>query len=114
MKIALIIPTLNERGSLPILFDELKPVFAELKAKNYELEILIIDDNSNDGTQAYVKEYIQTEVLPLRLIERKERGLATAVLRGFKETNAELICVMDADLSHRQNSFQLCRKIQKF
>lgn len=100
MKLAIIIPTLNEHGPLPMLFDELMPVYNDLKQKGYELEIIIIDDNSTDGTQKFIKEYIDRKILPIKLIERNERGLATAVIRGFSETNAELLCVMDADLSH--------------
>lgn len=103
MKIAIIIPTLNERESLPRLFDELKPVYNKLKNLEYELEIIIVDDNSNDGTQEFIHKYTQKNELPLKLIIRKERGLATAVIRGFKEVNSEILCVMDADLSHPPN-----------
>lgn len=100
MKLAIIIPTLNERASLPVLFDELKPVCRELVGKNYEIEIIIVDDNSKDGTREYIKEYAAQNILPLKLVERNERGLATAVIRGMAETDAELLCVLDADLSH--------------
>ena len=100
MNLSIIIPTLNERDSLPLLFDEFLPVCKELNEKNFEVELIIIDDNSNDGTQQFVREYSTNSKLKIKLIERKERGLATAVIRGFRETNSELLCVMDADLSH--------------
>lgn len=100
MKIAVIIPTLNERGSLPLLFAELQIVTPKIQSQGYEIEYIIVDDNSQDGTQAYVEQCIQTSTLPLKLIKRQERGLATAVLRGFAETDAEILGVMDADLSH--------------
>lgn len=100
MKIAIIVPTLNERGSLPLFFDELKPVAQKIKSMGYELEFVIVDDNSQDGTQEYVEDCIKNNILPLKLIKRQERGLATAVLRGFTETDAQILGVIDADLSH--------------
>ena len=100
MKIAIIIPTLNERESLPLLFSELRPNLKKIEADNYEVELIIVDDNSQDGTQQFIKEYSSRSQFKIKLIERKEKGLATAVIRGFNETNAEILCVMDADLSH--------------
>ena len=100
MKIAIIIPTLNERGSLPLLFAELQIIIPKIQSQGYELEFVIVDDNSTDNTQKYVEECAKNNLLPLKLIKRQEKGLATAVLRGFAETNAEILCVMDADLSH--------------
>ena len=57
MKVAFIIPTLNERESLPILFTELVLVYNKLKNQGYELEIIVVDDDSSDGTQAYIEQY---------------------------------------------------------
>ncbi|MDP2684193.1 MAG: polyprenol monophosphomannose synthase [bacterium] len=103
MNLSIIIPTLNERGSLPLLFDELIPVFTKLKDNDCQTELIIVDDNSDDGTQQFIKDFSQNSPFPIKLIERKERGLATAVIRGFEESNSELLCVMDADLSHPPN-----------
>jgi dolichol-phosphate mannosyltransferase len=100
MKLDIIIPTLNERGSLPMLFSELENVNKTLNSKNQEMLVVIVDDDSNDGTQDYVEEYSKKNTLPIKLLKRKERGLATAVIKGFEETSDELVCVMDADLSH--------------
>jgi len=100
MKIAIIIPTLNERESLPLLFDEFKQVHNKITNECLEVEIVIVDDNSSDGTQNFVKECLNNSKFKIKLIERKERGLATAVIRGFNETDADLLCVMDADLTH--------------
>ncbi|OGH59413.1 MAG: hypothetical protein A2725_01125 [Candidatus Magasanikbacteria bacterium RIFCSPHIGHO2_01_FULL_33_34] len=75
-------------------------IYQNIKDKGFEPEIIIIDDNSNDGTQQFVEEYSHNSPYKTKLIERKERGLATAVIRGFTETEADVLCVMDADLSH--------------
>lgn len=103
MILSIIIPTLNEKGSLPLLFNELIPVCEELKEKNFEVELIMVDDNSNDGTQQLIKDFAVNPPFKIKLIERKERGLATAVIRGFKESDSEILCVMDADLSHPPN-----------
>lgn len=97
MTVSLIIPTLNERASLPILFEGLSAAQARL-IPEHRLEVIIVDDGSADGTA----EEARTAQTPfdVRVIERKERGLATAVLRGFTEARGEILGVMDADLSH--------------
>lgn len=100
MKIAIIIPTLNEQGSLPLLFAELQIVATKIQSQGYNLEFVIVDDKSEDGTQEYVEECIKNNILPLKLIKRQERGLATAVLQGIAQTDAEILGVIDADLSH--------------
>lgn len=95
MLVSLIIPTLNERDALKYLFLELSEA---LKNLPYEFEIIIVDDGSKDGTREFVKS--ASAPWPIQLIERNERGLATAVLAGFKGARGEVLGVIDADLSH--------------
>jgi len=71
--------------------------FLEREALCYE--ILIMDDNSQDGSIEKAQELSQT--FPIRLINRTEnRGLSPAVIDGFDEAKGDYIVVMDADLSH--------------
>ena len=65
-----------------------------------ETELLIVDDNSNDGSEDTVKT-LQSEGFAVRIIVRKkERGLSSAVLRGMADgLGVRLVC-MDADLQH--------------
>ncbi|MFC1540795.1 polyprenol monophosphomannose synthase, partial [Candidatus Margulisiibacteriota bacterium] len=70
-----------------------------LGPRRIEPEILVIDDNSPDGTagiaQGLAGQY------PIRVIRRiDKKGLGSAILEGIKQAKAEVICVMDADLSH--------------
>jgi dolichol-phosphate mannosyltransferase len=63
-------------------------------------ELIFVDDNSNDGSVEEV-EALQKEGYNVRIIVRtKERGLSSAVLRGFKESKGEYLVCMDADLQH--------------
>lgn len=96
MKISLIIPTLNERGSIERLFAGLSEHTQRIAP--HTLEVVIVDDGSRDGTV----EAARTATVPfeLKIIQRQERGLATAVLRGFAEASGDVLGVMDADLSH--------------
>jgi dolichol-phosphate mannosyltransferase len=95
-KILVIIPTYNEFENLPKLLPE---VFS----KDENLEILIVDDNSPDGTGAYIEQEMEKKSR-LHLIKRESKmGLGTAYITGFKyalENNYDYIFEMDADFSH--------------
>lgn len=94
-----IIPTYNEKENIENI---IRCVFA----LPMEFHLLIIDDNSPDGTAAIVKR-LQTEFPHLHLIERSGKlGLGTAYIAGFKwalEHQYDYIFEMDADFSHNPN-----------
>ncbi len=93
--ISIIIPTLNEAENLSVLI----PAIKKAMGRRNDYEIIIIDDNSKDGTPAVIKKL--SKKYPVQLVVRKkERGLSTAVIRGFREATGQYIGVMDADLSH--------------
>jgi len=96
MKIVATLPTYNERGNIESLI-------AALLATSRELEVLVIDDDSPDGTWEAV-EQIAKEDTRVHLLHRKgERGRGTAGVAGFRralELGAELVVEMDADWSH--------------
>jgi dolichol-phosphate mannosyltransferase len=95
--LALVIPTLREAASLPSF---LARVRAELDASCGHCEILIVDDDSQDGTLELVSS-IALEDPRVRLLVRKgERGLSGAILHGWQQTHASILGVMDADLQH--------------
>lgn len=71
-------------------------------------EIVLVDDDSRDGTIEIVKQLSEEEKLPIRLIVRKEdasNGLSTAVLEGLHRARYPVAIVMDADLSHPPEAF---------
>ena len=97
MKITIVVPTYNEKDNISTLLDRIKKV---LKTQKEDWEVIIVDDNSQDGTKEIVKKF-QKNKYPVEIIVRKnERGLATACLEGFNKAKGELIIVMDADLQH--------------
>jgi len=101
-KACIIIPTYNERKNMPIILDRLLSVFS--KIKDYQMYILIVDDNSPDGTANIVEEYCKKH-RNIRLLNRKKKiGLGAAYIAGFRyvfeNIDANVIFQMDADLSH--------------
>lgn len=98
-KSLIIIPTYNEMENIPRLI----PILLE---RNESIEILIVDDNSPDGTGDYVKK-LSEENPRIHLISRPGKmGLGTAYVEGFKyalNKDFEFIFEMDADFSHDPN-----------
>jgi dolichol-phosphate mannosyltransferase len=98
VRVTVIVPTFNERENLAPLAERL---FAVLDPR--EAELLVVDDDSPDGTAAAADEL--AVALPVRcLVRRGVRGLATAVIAGLRAARGELVVVMDADLSHPPES----------
>jgi dolichol-phosphate mannosyltransferase len=92
---SVIVPTFREVEALPDLIDRISKVRAE---NGSITELLIVDDDSRDGTEALIAARPEPW---LKLIVRKEdRGLSQAVLAGLRAARGELLVVMDADLSH--------------
>jgi len=96
MKTILVIPTYNEKENIEKLINK---IFA---LNIIGLEILVVDDNSPDGTASIVKN-LQNKY-PLNILERAGKlGLGSAYIAGFKkalELQADRIFEMDADFSH--------------
>ncbi|SRR3989339_482049 len=98
MKPVVIIPTYNESQNIEKL---IKKIFA---LNILDLEIIIVDDNSPDGTGDLVNRLLTIDYRQLHLIRRSDKlGLGSAYLAGFKKAlgiGAEFIFEMDADFSH--------------
>jgi dolichol-phosphate mannosyltransferase len=96
-KFALVIPTLNEAGNIPTLFQRVQAALAPV---NIDYELIVVDDNSQDGTAAVVREHSALDPRIRLLVRKGERGLAGAVIHGWKHTDANWLGVIDADLQH--------------
>ncbi|MFC1961738.1 glycosyltransferase [Chloroflexota bacterium] len=99
-QISIIIPTYCEAPNLTSLVDGISDSFAASLLKDNGVEIIVVDDNSPDDTKG-VCQSLASRYSELKLITRvDERGLATAVKRGIKESNGDILVIMDADSSH--------------
>ncbi len=95
MQFSLIIPTLNEAGNI----DPLLTNIFSLDNLGNQFEVIIVDDNSTDGTPDEVRKWQKTH--NVRLIERHAQpDLTASILDGTAAAKYEVIAVMDADLSH--------------
>ena len=97
-KLSVIVPTYNERDNIVPLIDKL-----EIALAGTAFEVIIVDDNSPDGTAALAKE-IAHERSNVRCIHRiGRRGLSSACIEGMASSAAEFVAVIDADHQHDES-----------
>jgi dolichol-phosphate mannosyltransferase len=94
--ISVIVPTFNEAPNLPLLVQGLASVLTKLGP----WEVIIVDDDSRDGSREVLHDLAQRYPQLSYKIRVGERGLSSAVLAGMALAHNEYIVVMDADLSH--------------
>lgn len=99
-----VIPTYNEKENIKQLIPRILDVSEDLRERDENLSILVVDDNSPDGTARVVKNF-SGEREEVNLLERKEKnGLGNAYVDGFeysiKDLKAEVLIEMDGDMSH--------------
>jgi len=93
-ELSLIVPTYNERENIVPLVERIhKSLF------NYNYELIVVDDNSPDGTSELAKSLSSKYPVSV-LVRTTERGLASAVVAGFNQAKGEVLGVIDADLQH--------------
>ncbi|KOB60518.1 dolichol-phosphate mannosyltransferase [Plasmodium falciparum HB3] len=83
-KYSIILPTYNEKENLPYL---IYMIIDELNKHEIKFEIIVIDDNSQDGTADVYK-------------KKGKLGLGSAYMEGLKNVTGDFVIIMDADLSH--------------
>lgn len=102
MKAVIIIPTYNERENIVRLLPRLEKFSPRLKG--WKVEILVVDDNSPDGTAEAVRKTARKNKEIHLLLKKEKEGLGAAYSAGMKEAffkmRAHVCLVMDADLSH--------------
>jgi len=101
MKFSLVVPTYNEVGGIQRLIEALSSTFAEHQLDG---EIVVVDDNSPDGTGALVDKLAETH--PVRCLHRPGKlGLSSGVIDGwrFARPESEAVGAIDADFSHDIN-----------
>ena len=94
--LSFVLPTFNESENIILLLDELLSNFGD-----FQLELIVIDDNSSDGTHNLVRERAKKDSR-IRLINRLDRsGLSSAIKEGCLNASGEIIAIMDTDGQHQ-------------
>jgi dolichol-phosphate mannosyltransferase len=97
IQVSIVSPTYNERQNVPLLAKELFELVS--KDPEIDLELIIVDDNSPDGTGEVADKLADS--FPVKVIHRAGKmGLGSAVMEGFNLSKRDYLGVMDADLSH--------------
>ncbi len=94
MKVSIVTPTYNEKDNIEGLVNGIFDDYHD-----YDVELIIVDDNSPDGTGDVADRL--SEEYPIKVVHRSGKlGLSSAVLAGFDNASGDIIGVIDADLSH--------------
>lgn len=101
-KACIIIPTYNESKNVSSLLDNI--FLNEKKQKQYVFHVLIVDDNSPDGTSEIIKKYMKKNKKVHLLLRKNKEGLGKAYIDGMKyalkKIKPDVLFEMDADHSH--------------
>lgn len=94
--LTMVVPTYNERDRLGALLER---ILAVCESHALSVRVIVVDDHSADGTGQLADDWARRA--PVRVIHRAAKlGLGSAVLAGFAAADADVVGVMDADLSH--------------
>jgi dolichol-phosphate mannosyltransferase len=93
--VSVVLPTYNEVGNVTGIVEDCREALAD-----HETELLVVDDDSPDGTWRVARD-AYADAPDVRIVRRTgERGLASAVARGFREASNEVCAALDADFQH--------------
>lgn len=95
-KVSIIVPAYNEQDSLPFLYERLEKIINEVK--DYEFEILFVNDGSKDETLKLIKKYREKDSRISYIDFSRNFGKETAMIAGLDYATGEAVIFMDADL----------------
>ncbi len=98
IRFSLVIPTYKEAKNVGTLVDQLEALLDPLLGAAYEL--IVVDDDSPDKTWQVALDIAETHPRVRVMRRQGERGLSTAVIRGWQAARGDIVGVMDADLQH--------------
>jgi dolichol-phosphate mannosyltransferase len=95
--VSVVLPTYNEREGIGELIAEILVV---ARRAALDLEVLVVDDASPDGTAEHARATFKGDPAVRVHVRRDERGLASAIYRGIRESRGDVVVVMDSDGNH--------------
>lgn len=98
MLVTVLIPCFNEKKTIAKVVDRINDL------KNLNLEIIIIDDNSNDGTRDLLKNEINDKVSKI-IFNNKNYGKGYCIKKGIEASNGDAILIQDADLEYDPSDY---------
>ncbi len=96
-QLGIVIPTLHEAANIRIVLERIRE---SLHPLGISYELIVVDDDSGDGTDAIVREMAAADSRLRFVCRTGQRGLGSAVRSGWRLTRAEVVGVIDADLQH--------------
>jgi len=98
-KLSIIVPAFNEEGTITLILSRIKQV---LLVNNWEKEIIIVNDNSTDRTEAEIKEFITAnpELSIKYLLHEINKGKGAALHTGISHASGEYLVIQDADTEY--------------
>src|SRR5690348_2484272 len=108
--LALVIPTLHEAANIRTVLERIS---ASLDPMGLPYELIVVDDDSQDGTESIVRGISARDARVRLLVRHGQHGLAGAICDGWKCSQADVLGVIDADLQHPPEVLpQLWEKMQ--
>ncbi len=100
MKLSIIISTFNRAIQLDQLLEDLVYQFANLSESEAEqVEVILIDNNSNDNTKEIAYKYAESTAVTLKHYVESQQGLAVSRNQGIKQANGDLLVFLDDDVT---------------
>jgi len=96
MKVSVILPTYNEAANIVGLVEKI----IENIPQEWDREIIVVDDNSPDGTYQVVASTFESNPAVVAVLRSEDRGLAKSIRAGVERSNGDQIVVMDTDFTH--------------
>lgn len=101
MKVSVVIPCYNEINYIETVIENIK-----LKNQNLDMEIIVIDDASKDGTQELVNKLKYEKKIDKALFNDLNKGKGYCIRKGIEKSNGEIVIIQDADLEYDPSEYK--------